>query len=389
MKQQILIFFLLGFFFSFSQAPLLSEKSEVSIITVAPGKSLNDTWGHSAIRIQDENLGFDVVYNYGIYDFNTPNFYTKFMQGKLLYNLGVNQFNRFLRYYKQQNRGVVEQVLNLTQKQKQDYFNYLENNAKPENKKYLYDFFFDNCATKLRFVNTEVLKDEVSYKDELFTNDLTFRDLIYQKLDDHPWGKFGIDIALGSVIDRKATPKEFTFLPSYIFQSFKTAQVNRNGSTSPLVKKTNYLYKENNLPKESCLLSPTLVFSIIALIVFIITFIDIKKKKETKWLDFSLLFVTGLVGLLVILLWFATDHSTTKNNLNILWAFFPNLFFAFYVFKANKQHLLKKYYIQLIVLLFLQIILWLLKVQVFNLAMIPIIIMLLVRYFYNYKFIDK
>ena len=221
----LVLFFFTNSFFALAQNPKLTNNTEISILTVEAGTDLNDTWGHSAIRIKDENSGFDIVYNYGIYDFNTPNFYTKFMRGKLLFDLGTNKFHDFLRGYIYVNRGVTEQVLDLTLEQKKAYIVFLQNNAKPENRKYLYDFFFDNCATKLRDLNTEILNDNVIYKDKLFNQKFTFRNLIYQKLDKHPWGKFGIDLALGSVIDREATPKEYTFLPSYTFDSFKTAQI--------------------------------------------------------------------------------------------------------------------------------------------------------------------
>ena len=380
MKVKVTLIFILLSIFGFSQTPKLSPNATISMITVAPGESLNDTWGHSAIRIKDNLLGFDVVYNYGTYDFNTPNFYTKFMRGKLLYDLGVNQFHNFYRYYKQQNRSVVEQVLNLNQDQKQAYFNYLQNNARPENKKYLYDFFFDNCATKLRFVNSEILKSKVVYKDELLKKDYTFRDLIYQKLENHPWGEFGIDVALGSVIDRQATPKEYTFLPSYIYENFKTAQIIKKGQTLPLVKKENILFKQKEKKAKSIFFTPFNVFSFLALLVIILSYFDIKNKRQSKKIDFILLFTTGLVGLLVVLLWFATDHSATKNNFNVLWAFLPNLIVSFYVFKEKKQAFLKKYYLFLILLLVIMIVLWILKIQVFNLAMMPILLMLFVRY---------
>lgn len=382
MKHITLLLLLISSFF-ISTAQQLSNTAEVSVITVEAGEALNDTWGHSAIRIKDRKLGFDIVYNYGTYDFNTPNFYTKFMQGKLLFDLGVNKFPDFLRHYKRQNRGVIEQVLDLTQAQKQAYFDYLQNNAKPENSKYLYEFFFDNCATKIRVVNTEILNKEVTYHDELFNDDVTFRDLIYQKLDNHPWGKFGIDIALGSVIDRKATPKEFTFLPSYIFENFKHAQINKDGKVLPLVKQTNFLYKQRETVIKNSIITPLLMFSLLALLVLFLTYRDFKYKIQNRHLDFIILLVTGLVGLLVVLLWFATDHSATKNNYNIFWAFLPNLYFAFYVYKTKKETFLKKYYLLLLVLIFIQILLWLFKVEVFNLAMIPILLMLSVRYFYN------
>ena len=382
MKHITLLLLLISSFF-IGMAQQLSNTAEVSVITVEAGEALNDTWGHSAIRIKDKELGFDIVYNYGTYDFNTPNFYTKFMQGKLLYDLGVSKFSDFLRHYKYQNRGVKEQILDLTQVQKQAYFDYLQNNAKPENSKYLYEFFFDNCATKIRVVNTEILNKEVIYHDELFNDDVTFRDLIYQKLDNHPWGKFGIDIALGSVIDRKATPKEFTFLPSYIFENFKHAQIKKDGKVLPLVKQTNFLYKQRETVIKNSIITPLLMFSLLALLVLFLTYRDFKYKIQNKHLDFIIFFVTGLVGLLVVLLWFATDHSATKNNYNIFWAFLPNLYFAFYVYKTKKETFFKKYYLLLLVLIFIQILLWLFKVEVFNLAMIPILLMLSVRYFYN------
>lgn len=387
LKFNVLFILLFGFLFSFLQAQTLSSQAKVSVITIGPGESLNDIWGHSAIRIQDAKKGFDIVYNYGVYDFNTPNFYTKFMQGKLLYDLGVGHFYSFFKHYTSQNREVKEQVLNLSQEQKQAYFDFLQNNAKPENKKYLYEFFFDNCATKLRDVTSEVLKESVNFNDELFKQNLTFRDLIYQKLESQPWGKFGIDIALGSVIDRRATPKEFTFLPSYIFKSFGQAQVFKNGKTIPLVKETNILVKSKDVVDNRFTLSPMLVFSILALFIIIMTYFDFKNKKQTKIIDFVLLITTGLIGLLIVVLWFATDHSATKNNFNILWAFLPNLFFAFYVFKKNKQAFLNKYYIFLLVLIMAQIFIWIFKIQIFNYALIPVLLILVLRYLYNRYYI--
>lgn len=372
----------------FAKEPQLSPSAEISIITVDPGVLLLDTWGHSAIRIKDKQLNFDRVYNYGMYDFKTQGFYTKFMRGQLLYDLAAYPFHYFLKAYKRENREVIEQVLQLTQEQKQKYFDFLENNAKPENKKYLYDFFFDNCATKLRDVNTEVLHTNVNYKDELTENKYTFRELIYQKLDNHPWAKFGIDIALGSVIDAEATVKQYTFLPSYAYDSFKNTTITVNGEVLPLIKETNILYKPKKIEVKKSNFTPMLFFTILSVLIIFITYRDYKNKKRTKWLDFILLLVTGLVGLLVFLLWFATDHKATKVNLNLFWAFLPNLVVAFYVLK-NKATFLKKYYLLLLALLVIMLVIWIFKIQVYNLAMIPVLLMLGVRYFYNYFNLSK
>jgi hypothetical protein len=179
--QIISLFFLLIIFLpakTIAQEIILSDTAEVSILTMGPGDVLNDSFGHSAFRVKDTNQNIDVVYNYGVYDFNTPNFYLKFAQGKLLYTLGRNNFSPFYNYYAKQNRWIKEQVLNLNSTERQDIFNFLQNNFKPENRNYKYDFFFDNCATKIRDVLVVVLKNKISYQDSVDSNSYTFRELI-------------------------------------------------------------------------------------------------------------------------------------------------------------------------------------------------------------------
>ncbi|MCF6350896.1 MAG: DUF4105 domain-containing protein [Flavobacteriaceae bacterium] len=380
----VAVIVLLFTFSSFSQYKVLSNHAEISIITIAQGKNLFDTFGHSAIRVNDKNNNFDRVYNYGVYDFNTPNFYIKFMRGQLLYNLETTTMYAFLRHYTRENREIKEQVLELTQIEKQNYFEFLENNAAPENKKYLYDFFYDNCATKLLDVTIKVLQEKVVYKDEL-NNNFTFRDLIHQKLDTHYWGKFVIDIALGSVIDKKTSLKEASFLPSYVFKNFESAKVLKGDRKLSLVKQTNYLFKPFVKKTEALKFkfTPMLFFVLLAIAIIFVTIKDSKNKKHTKWLDFILLFMTGFIGVIIFLLWFATDHSTTINNFNIFWAFTPNLIVAFYIFKNKK--FIKIYYLLLLLLLVITVLFWLLKVQVFNLALIPILIALAVRYIFLWK----
>lgn len=383
----LIVFIFLFPFLLVSQSIKLSDNAQVSIITVGQGKNLYDSFGHSAIRIQDKKNHLDRVYNYGTYDFNTPNFYSKFAQGKLLYDLSSYPFYYFFRNYKQENRTITEQVLNLSQNEKQAFYDVLEDNAKPENKKYLYDFFYDNCATRVRDVATKSLgENTIDFKDDLLNENKTFRDLIYQKLDNQPWGKFGIDLALGAVIDKKASPKEYNFLPEYIQKSFANA-TRKRADIIPLVKETNVLYQKKDETIKQSIYQPFLVFSLLAFIVILITIKDFKDKKITKAVDFLILFSTGVLGLLILLLWFATDHTTTKMNFNILWAFFPNLFAAFTIFNEKKWH--KYYYITLLIMLFLLVLLWLFKIQVFNLALIPILLMLLVRYTFNAYFKKK
>lgn len=391
MKQTVLfILFSILSLVGYSQEIKLSPQAEISVITCDPGSELYSSFGHSAFRVLDRSIGLDQVYNYGTFNFNTNNFYIKFARGKLLYDLSSYPFHYFLRDYVKEDRTVIEQVLELDEVTKQQFFNFLQNNAKPENKSYLYDFFFDNCATKLPEVSSKVLGGNIQMNYD-FSNELdyTFRELIHLYLDDKPWGKFGIDLALGSVIDRKATPQEYLFLPDYVLKSYEKATIKKNDSIIPLVNKTNVLFSSISKTEKKNYFSPMLLFSLLALVVIWITFKDFKNKIRTKWLDFLLFFTTGIVGLVVLLLWFATDHTATANNYNFLWAFLPNLFIAFLLLKNELRFWLRKYVILLLALLLLIVILWVLKIQVFSVGIIPIMILLVVRYTFLINILNK
>ncbi len=371
-------------FFAQAQIPL-TRNAQISILTIAPGNELVDSFGHSAFRVRDPFLSIDYVFNYGTYNFDTPNFYGKFAQGKLLYEVRVDTYNRFIYGYTAQNRTVVEQILNLTKDEKQSFFEFLQNNIKPENKLYLYDFFFDNCATKLRDVSEEILPGKIAFNYTFDDPNLTFRELIHHNLDKQPWGKFGIDLALGSVIDRKATPQEYLFLPDYIYKSFEKGTINNK----PLVRITRTIFEATPAEEKKSFLSPLLIFSFLALIVIFITFKDYKRKKRSRWLDVILFLFTGCVGLVVLLLWVATDHSATQQNYNILWAFLPNLPIAFFLLKEQLKPWLRRYFQVLIGLLGITVVFWMLKIQIFSVSVLPILILLLVRYLYLMRFTLK
>ena len=379
-----ILFSVIGF--GQSQNIKLSNNAEVSILTINQGKNLYDSFGHNAIRIKDINNKIDLVYNYGTYDFNTPNFYTKFAQGKLLYDLKREPFYLVLQNYKNEDRGITEQILTLSRKEKQRFLDYLENNLKPRNRKYLYDFFYDNCATRVKKVTNDVLGEiNIDYKEKLLHRKYTLRDLIHRNLDYQPWGKFGIDLALGAVIDRKARPKEYSFLPEYIQKNFANARLEK--LKVPLVKQTKILFKESKTKKDKSIYSPLLISSILCLFVMFITYKDFKAKTVSKKLDLFILFFTGLVGVIVFLLWFATDHSATKDNFNILWAFFPNIIIIFVIYR--NEIFTRNYYIMLLSLILAMILLWVLRLQIFNIAMIPIIILLSLRYIYNIWYLES
>ncbi|WP_323755494.1 DUF4105 domain-containing protein [Roseivirga sp.] len=381
MKRLVLFFSLLLFVFSAqAQFPRLSGQAEISIITIGPGANLYDSFGHGAIRIQDSYLSFDRVYNYGTFDSFEDGFYLKFAQGKLNYKLSIQDFKRFLGNYQAQNRWVTEQVLSLSQAEKQQIFEFIENNAIPENAYYLYDFFYDNCATKLRDVVSNVIGDKLKFNNDHLTEEKTFRDLIQENTFNFPWWDFGIDIALGAVIDVNATPEEHMFLPDYIMKAYANATITRDGEEVPAVKATNKLFEADYYEIHRETISPWMVFSFLMIIVVVFTYKDTANNTRARYLDFMILFVTGLVGVVVALLWFATDHTATVKNLNLLWAFAPNLIVAFYVAKRRAPGWTRVYVRLLFIMLIGMTFIWVFQLQVFSIALLPIMLLLAVRY---------
>jgi hypothetical protein len=364
-----------------AQQNILSDDSQISVLTIGPGTSLNDSFGHNAFRVKDNIKGTDLVFNYGVYDFETPNFYTKFAQGKLNYLIGLNYYDDFFESYISQNRTIKEQVLNLSASDKQKLFDYLLNNIKPENRAYLYDFFYDNCATKIKDVTNIALNNSIVFNEPEDFKPGTFRTLIQNNLNKNSWGSFGIDLALGSVIDKKARPEDHMFLPENIYKFFENATIKDNDE--PLIKESRVLYKKIDVAAQNQFLtSPLFVFSIIGFLILFITYKDFKNRKQSAWLDITLFSTTGLVGVLILLLWFATDHKGTHQNYNLLWANALNLLVLGPLLRKKINTWFVKYLKFLIILLCLLTLHWLLGVQVFAIGLIPFLLALFIRYIY-------
>lgn len=376
-----LIFFLN--FSAYAQYFTLSEDAEISILTIGPGDNLYDKFGHSAFRVKDPVNNLDRAYNYGVYDFDTPNFYTKFARGKLLYKLAVSHYEPFLNSYIAQDRWVEEQLLNLTYSENQALFNFLQNNAKPENQYYKYDFFFDNCATKIRDVLVEVLGDKLEYKADLAVEGYTFRELIQKNVHNNSWGSLGMDVAIGAVVDRKATSWEYQFLPEYIYKAAAGAKISSPSGTTDLVKETRMIYDtEERHGGGNFFLSPLFIFGILGLMLVFVTFKNYKNQQRSRFLDLVIFLVTGVIGIILALLWFATDHSTTANNYNLLWAFPFSIFFFLLIGKRTPKRWLQRYIFFLILLLVLLTFHWITGVQKFAIGFIPLFIGLAVRYLF-------
>ncbi len=379
LKKILFIFFLTFSVTGHTQKTELSPLSKISVLTAGSGSELYSSFGHSSIRVQDPTLGIDEVYNYGTFDFTTPNFYTKFARGKLNYTLARQRFPYFLLGYQEEKRWVKEQVLDLTLDQREALFQFLENNYLPGNRDYKYDFFYNNCATKIWDVLQEVYGSRLVF-DESYVNELyTHRQLIHQNVPSNTWSGFGIDLALGAVIDDLATPKEYMFLPEFIMKQLNTAQL----ESKPLVSKSQQVLDFEPVDNHSpFFLSPAFWLSLFLVLILFWTYLDFKYNVRRRWLDFILFFVTGVAGVVMALLWFCTDHTATAWNFNILWAFPLNLFLAFIVAQKRGPNWVAKYVLFLMALLVISLLLWLLGVQVFSPLLILVWLALATRYFF-------
>ncbi len=364
----------------------LSSQAEISVLTIGPGTALNDAFGHNIFRIRDRANDLDVAYDYGRFPFNEPGFYLNFAQGKLNYSIGKSKYKDIKDFYIWQNRTIEEQVLNLTLEEKQKLLDYLQNNYKPENREYLYDFFFDNCATKIKDVLQIVLNNQITFHEPGNFQPQTFRCLIRDKVPANTWGSVGIDLALGSVIDQQATPEEHMFLPSYIHTFFNTATI----GDRKLVQSKKTMYQEKPVETNTDVLwSPLVIFGILGFLILGMTYLDVKTQKRRKILDAVLLILTALLGILILLLWFATDHQATAQNYNLLWAFPLNGILAWQIAKQQPKMWIIPFMKFLVIMLALMSFHWIIGVQAFAPAMIPFFIALLVRYVFLINYFNK
>lgn len=361
-----------------ANTPQLSPSAEITVVTLGPWQGeVYSAFGHSALRVYDPQLNIDAFFNYGVFSFNQPNFYVNFARGHLNYRLGVEDYGPNRDWYISYNRFVHEQVLDLNAEQTQLVFDYLYWNMQPENQYYFYDYFYDNCATRIRDVLKTTLKDDVVFDSTFIKTDYTIRQLTDLYLDHQPWGDLGIDICLGLPMDKHASPFEYMFLPDYIESSFDHATVRRDSVVVPLVKNKIAVYEPVQQDPPSSWFHPWLVFGLFLLITIAITWRDLKSHKRSKWFDAIVFGVVGAVGLLLFLLWTATDHRAAARNMNILWAMPLHLIFVPLYLMSKKIAI--TYFKGIAILNVLLLVTWAFLPQQLNVFLIPVVIALTIR----------
>ncbi|MCL2792736.1 MAG: DUF4105 domain-containing protein [Spirochaetaceae bacterium] len=310
----------------------LSRSSVVSMITIYPGDRIYSVFGHSAFRVYDPVNDIDWMYNYGTFNFSDDHFVLKFIEGRLDYYLSIGSFERALRfYYLVERRKVFEQVLDFDLKQRQALFEFLEENGRPENRVYRYDFIWDNCATRITDAIDRVFPGLVDYS-AYKAPEKSFRKMLIPYLGENPFTNFGIQLVLGRVTDRIPIGHEIFFLPLYMKEAFSEAVMKTDGSgTTPLVIRESVLADPGRIFNKKPDY-PLFIFLSILIIYFASLVFQYRKNRGNKNFAISkisgivstlcegfIFLFTGIIGLLITYLWFFSHHSVTGSNFNYLW----------------------------------------------------------------------
>ena len=306
------------------------DSIQISLLTCSPGKEVWAQYGHTAIRYYDKESGEDLAINYGIFSLDQTYFIPRFVLGMTDYRMGVQPMDMFLAQYSYEGRGVVEQVLNLSAEDKEVIYEALQENMKPENVVYRYNYFFDNCTTRARDMLVNHLHGKVVYPPA--EEDATFRSMIHKWNNKYEWSQFGEDLLLGVNADRKTTKSEQQFLPENLRSDFDKA--NYNGK--PLVKETNILLDaETEVAEPAFPLSPqsiALIFAAISLVMMLFSY----RRQQVYWAwDLALMLTSGLMGIIFFVMIFSQHPCVSLNFILLFFNPLP-LFFLYNTIKKKK-----------------------------------------------------
>ena len=319
MKKKLILSLFVGLIYLpgvFSQHP---KDTIVYLLTCGPGTETYSIYGHSALRVVIPSKNSDTVYNWGVFDFSTSNFAWKFAKGRLNYMLNSDPVDRFLDGYIYENRFVVSQEINLSSSETAILLALINENLKPENRSYRYDFFYDDCSTRIRDLFEKSIGAKLLYPPVELKKLPTFRKMVGKYQAPYPWLTFGINLIMGAPGDKPAVYRDRMFLPIDLKEELSQAVVNRSGKMIPLLQNPQTLIDfEAPAVKKNLLISPVVVFTLLLIITLIIS-ARVKSRRSNNLLDLLVFFAFSVLAILMIFFNFFTDHQQMKWNLNILW----------------------------------------------------------------------
>jgi len=319
MKRIFLICLIISFV-SFTR--VLSQSSNDTIaylITCGPGIDTYSNYGHSALRIAIPGKHTDIIYNWGVFEYNTKNFAWKFAKGRLDYMLDTEITKGFLQSYFFEQRYVYSQRLNIDSKEVRKLTELINENLRPENIKYRYDFFYDDCSTRIRDLLEKSIGDKLKYPPVEIGKVETFREMVARYQNPFPWLKFGVDLIMGSTSDKQAHFRDQMFLPIDMRNGLSKTLVRRSDKMIPLLQNPEILIDfKNPQIKQNIFLSPPFVFTVLIIVILILAGLT-KNRKIIRIMDIIIYAVFSILSILMIFFNFFTDHQQMKWNLNIIW----------------------------------------------------------------------
>ncbi len=297
----------------------------VYLLTMGPGDLVWEKFGHNAIWIHDPVRGTDRAYDYGRFDFNQPGFLPRFLKGRWIYSMGSGNVHDYIWAYQQANREVTAQELNLTQQQARALQDFLELNDQPENREYRYDYYRDNCSTRLRNALDAVLGGQLRAPTRGKPTGTTYRWHSERLMVEDGLSYTGLLAGLGPAADRPISVWEEGFLPGKLQEHVRGITVrDASGRSVPLVRSERVLVTASRPPEPAApprwlwryLLAGLLLGGTLVLLGWYS-----KRLRSARW-SFALLgglwtLVAGIGGLLLLLLWTATDHTIAYRNENL------------------------------------------------------------------------
>ena len=301
---------------------LLSDEARISLVTILPGRLVYNLFGHNAVRVSDPVRGIDVTYNYGTFHFGNPLAFTaKFVYGDLNYRLARGDYDRMVAYYPAvEGRPLIEQWLDLEPGEKEEIFRFLEWNALPENAFYRYDFYYDNCATRIRDLLERVLG--VPLGSGTPDPGVTMRQLLDPYLVEKPLLHLGMDFAQGAPADEQASARDAMFLPNHLAEWLARARRTGPRGDVALVAHTDSIgWTAARVERRTAPPWPTVCLALLLGFTAALTVRDVRAGARPRlWLDVPLFAFLGVAGLFVAFVWFVSLHAVAKDNINILWA---------------------------------------------------------------------
>ncbi|MCR5395683.1 MAG: DUF4105 domain-containing protein [Bacteroidales bacterium] len=346
MKNLFTLLILLCFGISAQAQIRFSDSLQVSLLTVDPGPEAYECFGHTGIRAKDLRHKQDIVFHYGVYNYNEPHFIWHFVLGECNYRMGGNYASDFFDEYKQRELNVTEQVLQLDSAHTSELVHALAVNFLPRNRNYRYNYFFDNCATRpFHMLNRWA---EIKY-DTAWVQPITLRDMLQEMTGRGNWLDFGISLVVAGRADQRAWFTEQMFLPKYLCKALSNAHTDGHTLISNEVIHNNKPESAISAPTSSTMTSPLAVGLIMMIIGLILTTLRYTSNKgqnviqkalqiyDTTWLT-----VTALAGCIVWMLNFFSLHPAVDHNLNCWWLLPTNLIIIAFIWikKAEKVRLI-------------------------------------------------